>query len=141
MKTVREIFADRLNALMQERGHTKRTMSKQTGLSWQTIRDYMNGKKTPRLTEAVMVANALNVSLDYMTGISDNINPIDKRDGNTYWSRVQDIYMEQRKKGIETYGTTLERNKTTFDKRFRYLEEELIDALMYIEWIKDGAHR
>ena len=32
----------------------------------------------------------------------------------------------------------LEQNEEQIIKRLRYIEEELIDALMYIEWLKEG---
>ncbi|MBQ0113301.1 MAG: hypothetical protein KBT03_09250 [Bacteroidales bacterium] len=48
---------------------------------------------------------------------------------------------KQTEKGIKTYGQTLEQNtKMTDIERLEYLEEELIDALMYIEHIKANVH-
>jgi hypothetical protein len=46
---------------------------------------------------------------------------------------------KQTEKGIETYGQVLEDNTgmSTLD-RLTYLEEELIDALMYIEHLKEA---
>lgn len=57
---------------------------------------------------------------------------------NPYWQNITAIADKQRDKGIKTYGQGLECNTWDIAKRLRYLEEELIDALMYIEWIKDG---
>ena len=56
-----------------------------------------------------------------------------------YWQNVCDIQRKQTAKGVETYGQTLEQN-TDLDpiQRLTYLEEELIDGLMYIEHIKAG---
>ena len=56
---------------------------------------------------------------------------------NPYWQNIQDIADRQRKKGIDTYGQGLEENPADMVTRLTYLEEELIDALMYIEWAKD----
>ena len=56
---------------------------------------------------------------------------------NPYWQNIQDISARQRKKGIDTYGQGLEENPADMVTRLTYLEEELIDALMYIEWAKD----
>ena len=56
---------------------------------------------------------------------------------NPYWQNIQDIADRQRKKGIDTYGQGLEENPEDMVTRLTYLEEELIDALMYIEWAKD----
>lgn len=55
-----------------------------------------------------------------------------------YWERIESIFEKQRQKGINKYGMKLEQNEEQITKRLRYIEEELIDALMYIEWLKEG---
>ena len=57
---------------------------------------------------------------------------------NPYWENICKIADKQRKKGIETYGQGVEDNHWDVEKRIQYLEEELVDALMYCEWIKEG---
>ena len=56
---------------------------------------------------------------------------------NPYWQNIQAIADRQRQKGIDTYGQGLEENQADMVTRLTYLEEELIDALMYIEWAKE----
>lgn len=56
---------------------------------------------------------------------------------NPYWDRITAISKHQRAKGIETYGQGIEFNTADIMTRLSYLEEELIDGLMYIEWIKE----
>ena len=57
---------------------------------------------------------------------------------NPYWRRITQMSDRQREKGIQTYGQGLEQF-TTPDalKRIEYIQEEMIDALMYLEWLKD----
>jgi hypothetical protein len=55
---------------------------------------------------------------------------------NPYWERVCDLAEEQRIKGIKTYGRGIEMNPADAVTRIEYLQEELVDALMYCEWIK-----
>lgn len=57
---------------------------------------------------------------------------------NPYWERITQLAERQREKGISTYGQGLEQF-TTPDalQRIDYIQEELIDALMYLEWLKD----
>ena len=54
-----------------------------------------------------------------------------------YWDRITDIYNRQREKGLKKYGIPLEDNHADIDTRLRYIEEELVDALMYCEWVRD----
>jgi hypothetical protein len=44
---------------------------------------------------------------------------------------------KQRAKGIAEYGQGLEDNPADIARRITYLEEEMVDGLMYCEWIKD----
>lgn len=54
-----------------------------------------------------------------------------------YWAEVCKIQARQTAKGIEKYGQRLEDNEDLgVIERLEYLEEELIDGLMYIEHIK-----
>ena len=55
---------------------------------------------------------------------------------NPYWERICSLSERQRAKGMKTYGKGLEDNPLSIVERLTYLEEELIDALMYIEHIK-----
>lgn len=55
---------------------------------------------------------------------------------NPYWERICKLSERQRAKGMETYGKGLEDNPLSIIERITYLEEELIDALMYMEHIK-----
>lgn len=58
-------------------------------------------------------------------------------DDNPYWERICKLSERQRAKGMSTYGKGLENNTAAMLERISHLEEELIDGLMYCEWIKD----
>ena len=49
---------------------------------------------------------------------------------------VIEKYKERSEAGIVKYSTTLERNLLTFDEWLTHLQEELMDATLYIEKIK-----
>ena len=59
---------------------------------------------------------------------------------NPYWENITRLAERQRAKGIETYGHGLEDNPAAVLNRIEYIEEELIDALMYLEWLKEGLN-
>ena len=55
----------------------------------------------------------------------------------SYWDNVCELQKKQTDKGVKTYGQRLEDNTSLSPtERLTMLEEELIDALMYIEHIK-----
>lgn len=54
-----------------------------------------------------------------------------------YWGEICKIQARQTEKGVKKYGQRLEDNEDLgVIERLEYLEEELIDGLMYIEHIK-----
>lgn len=56
-----------------------------------------------------------------------------------YWERITEIKNRQTGKGLNTYGMTLEQNTAINPiERLEMIEEELIDALMYIEHLKEA---
>lgn len=59
---------------------------------------------------------------------------------NPYWERITALADKQRAKGMETYGQGLESNPAALVERIEHLQEELIDSLYYLEWIKDGLN-
>ena len=56
---------------------------------------------------------------------------------NPYWERITAIADKQRTKGMSKYGQGLEANPADILARINHLQEELIDGLMYCEWIKE----
>lgn len=63
-----------------------------------------------------------------------------KKNENPYWERICRLSEKQRAKGMETYGQGLESNPAAIMERINHLEEELIDSLYYLEWIKEWLH-
>jgi len=51
--------------------------------------------------------------------------------------KVVDSYLKRSDEGVKKYGTTLEENNLTFLEWLNHLQEELMDATLYIEKLKD----
>ena len=60
-----------------------------------------------------------------------------QRPDNPYWERITALAEQQRKKGMSKYGYGLEMNPADILERINHLQEELIDAMYYCEWIKE----
>lgn len=54
-----------------------------------------------------------------------------------YWERITTRASAQRFKGLSEYGMGIEDNNQSIFTRLDYLQEELIDSLYYIEWLRD----
>lgn len=62
------------------------------------------------------------------------------KEDNPYWERICRLSERQREKGMKTYGQGLESNPMVIEERLTYLQEELVDALMYIEHVKEWLY-
>lgn len=68
-------FASRLKDIMDMKGITQLWLSKRTNIPEATISRYVCGIHTPKIDNATRIANALNVSVDYLTGTSIETAP------------------------------------------------------------------
>lgn len=51
--------------------------------------------------------------------------------------KVIEAFRKRSERGLEKYGTTLDRNDLTNLEWLQHLQEELMDATLYIEKLKD----
>ena len=59
------------------------------------------------------------------------------KNSNPLWERINLKSKAQRAKGLQEYGKGLEDDQASVFTRLDRIEEELIDALMYIEHLRD----
>ena len=65
-------FNERLKELRKELGLTQRDVGKYLGVGRTTISEYESGKIVPKQDNLVKLASFLGVSVDYLTGVSDD---------------------------------------------------------------------
>lgn len=58
------IFGARLSRLMKEQGVSISDLSKETGITRQTIRNYLSGKTSPEAFNMYCIAKVLKISFD-----------------------------------------------------------------------------
>lgn len=92
-------------------------------------------KQAPALNGCQMTEDWQRI-IDACTLAVEALKAMQAMESNPYWKRVCELSERQRAKGIRTYGKGLEDNPLSYEERLTYLEEELVDALMYIEHIK-----
>ena len=64
-------FNERLKQLRQQEGLTQRELAKSIEVGRTTISEYESGKIVPKHEGLLKLANYFNVSVDYLTGVSD----------------------------------------------------------------------
>jgi transcriptional regulator with XRE-family HTH domain len=68
-------FSIQLNELLCKKETAQEDLAKKTGLSMSSISTYRNGKAEPKITAFNEIANALNVSADYLLGNTTVTSP------------------------------------------------------------------
>lgn len=63
-----EIFSERLREILWHSHMTQQDLAKKTGLTAAAISHYVNGKQCPHAAALLLIADALNVSIDYLLG-------------------------------------------------------------------------
>ena len=69
-----EKFSYRLTVLLDEHNMSQTQLAKKVGTTNVTICRYINGERIPRIDVASKIAYVFNVSLDYLLGISENVD-------------------------------------------------------------------
>lgn len=64
-------FPQRLRELRDKRGLSQQAVADFCQLSKSTVANYERGRRTPSITDAVILADFFGVSLDYLAGRSD----------------------------------------------------------------------
>ena len=73
-KSVKEIFAERLKYLINDRGLNIKTLSLEIKIPDSTISDWLLLKRTPKIDSIPKIAQYFKVSTDYLLGVIDYEN-------------------------------------------------------------------
>lgn len=80
-------FPMRMKLLRFERNLSRRELSEQLDMSFRSICTYETGERTPNIVKVKKIADFFDVSVDYLTGKTDNRKPVvntkDTYDGYT----------------------------------------------------------
>lgn len=79
--------ADRLKQLRQSRGFTQEELAERAEMHWRNVQRYEGGETDPALDAATRLARALDTSLEYLAGETDDPSPA---------LSVEDLSLEER---------------------------------------------
>lgn len=68
-----ETFGERLNYIMSIRNISNRTLARQLTVAVSTVSGYRTGRRSPNVDDLARIARILNVSSDYLIGLSDQM--------------------------------------------------------------------
>lgn len=61
-------FNENLKLLLKDRNLKQADLCRMTGIQTSLMSDYLGGKKSPTIGNAILIADALNISLDTLVG-------------------------------------------------------------------------
>lgn len=129
-------YGERIRVARKKARLTQTELGEKIGVTHGTISKWESNEITPNIVIFAKLPEALGCSVADLLPIE--LLPMDtKASGNPYWDRITVIANRQREKGKRKYDWCLEDNPALMRERIQHLEEELIDGLMYCEWIKD----
>ena len=74
MNSTKEIIGDRINSALELRNMKQKDLAKILGVTDNTVSYYVNGTRTPNAEQIIAISQALNVSSDYILGLSTVTN-------------------------------------------------------------------
>lgn len=97
-------FSEVLKSTLKERGMKQADLCNISGIPRSLMSEYINGKKSPTITNAIAIASALNVTLDYLTGKKEKIILSEKENKlvTAYRSHPELQYAVDKLLGIES---------------------------------------
>ncbi|HHY66654.1 MAG TPA: helix-turn-helix transcriptional regulator [Alicyclobacillus sp.] len=69
------VFGDRLRQLRRNSGMSQKDLASSIGVTERAFRFYESGDREPTIEQLVKLADIFNVSLDYMTGRTNDPTP------------------------------------------------------------------
>ncbi|MDR1399535.1 MAG: helix-turn-helix domain-containing protein [Treponema sp.] len=117
------LFWERVNKTIKTRGQKQEWLAEQTGIKYQTLRSWVSKDILPRVDDAVKIAQALEVSVEYLL---EGVNSSLPREIDVFYTRykkfsvlleyLEELTLEQRE-DIEAFALTLLEKKQALEAR------------------------
>lgn len=139
-------YGARIKAARQKAGLKQAYVEWKLGFGHGYMSHYERNDRKPKLESLKKMAKVFDCDVSDLIPNDEDVSDLISQEAdlnptkpsNPYWESICAIAKQQRAKGMRTYGRGLEDNPADVLKRIEHLQEELIDGLMYCEWIKDG---
>ena len=107
-------FSAILRELLESRGRNQKWLAEEAQTTEATISRYLAGKNQPEITIVMKIANALNVSVDFLCGLTDSPTP--KENLGAEINLLIKCYGRADSRDQKTLWTVLERYMTAEEK-------------------------
>lgn len=121
---------ERFNKILQEKGLTAYKVAKDTGVSRSTLAAWKKKEYTPKLDKLQKLANYLGVSIQYLTGESDQI------DDTQQMQAPNGYYVDKETAEYAEMLRTRPGARLLFSAAKDISKEDMQKAVEYIEFLK-----
>lgn len=121
---------ERFNKILQEKGLTAYKVAKDTGVSRSTLAAWKKKEYTPKLDKLQKLANYLGVSIQYLTGESDQI------DDTQQMQAPNGYYVDKETAEYAEMLRTRPSARLLFSAAKDISKEDMQKAVEYIEFLK-----
>ena len=146
-----ELFSNRIKELRNMMGYTQKQFADEIKITAATLSAYENNAKKPSLNVLVYIAERFTVSLDWLCGLSEIIDPGDKpkkyselisalfklEESNIYFKRNVHIKLDDLFKNyncIAFNDPVISLFLESWDKSYKLYSEGIIDKTIYTAW-------
>ena len=94
------MLEDRLRHTIKEKGYSQKSFAKKINISPSSVNAWVQGTRRPDIDKLIIIATTLDVSTDYLLGLSDEINfkssipDIPNSDDDMLLQQIIDLYMQ-----------------------------------------------
>ena len=74
------VFCERLDQVLREKDLSETDLADMADILPQSVSRYISGKSVPSLLTTIKIADALNVSLDWLCGMDENERSADREE-------------------------------------------------------------
>ena len=130
-------YGPRIKAARKKAGLKQKDVAAKIGTCERAITQWETNRRVPTLKTLKKFADAFGCDIRDL--LPDEMKyEKTKESENPYWQRITALADKQRAKGMSKYGVGLENNTANATERVRHIQEELIDALMYLTWLEES---
>ena len=137
------VFGERLKSLRNQNKKTQKELAKELGISPASIIYYEKAQKMPTIDTVIKIANYFHVSLDWLSGLNDELPPGNQSENGRYFINQSDFLKTLISISYACSDVRTKYGVDTGTASFEFYQQEIVDFVSdwqkILELYKDGT--